>query len=989
MSTVQEAASLFGSGLDEGSDPFRSVVNPSSNPVQESSPFSPPPPTSTNTNSTSVQGKVPTLNAHDYQPADDLFGGAPSDGTDDLFSAGGISDSDWLATGNANLDAGGTQGGYSDYSNHTHAGFSGTVNQSQGRPGYEQVQQQQHYQAYGNSGCYLRSLWSPFLLTSTFSLSESLRFPKPICGSEFVSATRFALSVLHIMIMALTAHRAAQSSTYPGQGYNYGPTSQHSAYASPQQTTTHLKSATWNPVSDAYDPYKPNQATTQSNFYSPPTQSTYDPYKPSTTSNPPTQSAYDPYKTQVQQAPPVHTTHDQYKPTVQAGSSIQSRPTPAYGALNSSSTAYSKPPVPPVPVPSRVTAESFRTNSSNAYDPPLLPTKTKRHASGWGPTTTSSIHAPSFPPSPPVVSNTPLAPPRRDTASVGPPTRTDIASAGPPPRRVDSPAHQGNIKSPGVPPPPSRPSSRQVSRGTGASRPPPLPSSKQILAEPTVQSPQQHGYTHQRGDSPGPGTQRNWTASPEFAKMSPEHYPEEMVPQPERPPAEQDHETPSFDDYSDPEALSVDANEITPITRADTFPGLSRNREGGPGPSTARQPDYVTHGDDEIGGVTVTDIPQPERQPISSPHSRANSYDRLRVNDKLASPPRHIAPPPDPYRPTGSTVQHPPPASQFVPPPTQVTSTPYNPYKPTVPSTLASVPGPTPSSPPVNGHGSRPGSRPGSLRSSLESTRPHVSQHDYTPPVRSSSPASIRSQPGTYVSSALKSEYGSSPYDPYAPSNRKRSATSGTVSSVTSDAYTPRRQSSEAQDHTSYGSKFGHPDRPSSRADTLLVTSTYPTYAPSPSLLGTNDPLGRSSARVPVISFGFGGKVATCFHGADMSSAGFDVALSSRQSREIHIRSLQKLIPQSALEDSTVVYPGPLFGDSGSPTVSLVRGASAQAKTKKAKVIKYLEDRISELSNVVAYASTGLLGHGGSEGKLALFSLLKVLVENDGKLNGT
>ena len=117
-----------------------------------------------------------------------------------------------------------------------------------------------------------------------------------------------------------------------------------------------------------------------------------------------------------------------------------------------------------------------------------------------------------------------------------------------------------------------------------------------------------------------------------------------------------------------------------------------------------------------------------------------------------------------------------------------------------------------------------------------------------------------------------------------------------------------------------------------------------------------------------------------------MSSAGFDVALSSRQSREIHIGSLHKLVPQTALEDTTVVYPGPLFGDPGSPTVSLVRSG---APTRKAKVVKYLEDRISELSSVVAYANTGLLERGRSEGKLALFSLLKVMVENDGKLSGT
>ena len=778
-------------------------------------------------------------------------------------------------------------------------------------------------------------------------------------------------------------HQTAQNSTYSVQIHTHGPASQHSSYASPQQQATHLKSATWNPVSDTYDPYKPSPATTQSSFYSPSAQSAYDPYKPSVTSNPPTQPTYDPHKPPVQQTPPVHTAHDPYKPAVQTSLPAQSRSTPAYGGLNNYSNAYSKPPVPPIPAPRKVSAELFRTNTANAYDPPILSTKTKRHASGWGSTMTPPTHTPSLPPPSPMVSNTPLAPPpRKDSTSVGLPLRANTSSAGPPPRRVDSPAHQSNVKSPGFPPPPSRPSSRQVLRQTGVSHlpPPPLPSSKQVLPEAPVQSPQQHNYPHQKVDPPGLGTRRNWTASPGPVTMSPEQSVGKTIPQSEQPSAEQISEI-LFDSLGDPEAIAAD--EFLPTVDAEASPGPSWDREGGPSPSTARRSDYVTP-QYEVGDVTVRDTPKPEQEPITLSHSRASSYDRRCADEKLTSPPKQTAPPHDPYKPTGSSVQYPPPVNQFVPTSTQGTSTPYDLYKPTAPSNSGSVPVPMPSSPPVNGQGSRPGS----LRSSLESTRPHVSQHDYSPPVRSSSPASIRSQPGSYISSALKSEYGSS-YDPYTPSNRTRSATNGTISSVTSDAYTPRRQSSEAQDHTPYGSKIGHPDRPSSRTESLLVTSAYPTYAPSPSLLGTNDPLGRASARVPVISFGFGGKVVTCFHGADMSSAGFDVALSSRQSRDIHVRSLHKLVPQSALEDTTVVYPGPLFGDSGSPTVSLVRGASTQAKTKKAKVVKYLEDRISELSNVVAYAHTGLFERGRSEGKLALLSLLKVMVENDGKLNGT
>jgi len=463
--------------------------------------------------------------------------------------------------------------------------------------------------------------------------------------------------------------------------------------------------------------------------------------------------------------------------------------------------------------------------------------------------------------------------------------------------------------------------------------------------------------------------------------MGPEQPIEKALPQPEKPPTEQDLEDPegAFDSPGDAEALAVAADEFPPTADAEASLGPLLDREGGPSPSTARQSDYVTPKDGGIGSVKIAEKPKLEQGPAPSSHSRASSYDRLYGSGKLTSPPRQVTSPHDPYKPASSSVQHPPPVKQFVPAPMQATSTPYDPSKPTVPPTPSSVP--MPSSPSVNGYGSRPGS----LRSSLESTRPHIPQYDYPLPVRSSSPASISSQPGSHISSALKSEYGSS-YDPYAPSNRTQSATSGTISSVTSDPYTPHRQSSELQDHASYDPKFGHPDRPSSRTETLLVTSAYPTYAPSPSLLGTNDPLGRASARIPVLSFGFGGKVVTCFHGADMSSAGFDVALSSRQSREVHIRSLHKLVPQSALEDTAVVYPGPLFGDPGSPTVSLVRSG---APTRKAKVVKYLEDRITELSSVVAYASTGLLERGRSEGKLALFSLLKVMVENDGKLNGT
>ena len=138
------------------------------------------------------------------------------------------------------------------------------------------------------------------------------------------------------------------------------------------------------------------------------------------------------------------------------------------------------------------------------------------------------------------------------------------------------------------------------------------------------------------------------------------------------------------------------------------------------------------------------------------------------------------------------------------------------------------------------------------------------------------------------------------------------------------------------------------------------------------------------------MSFGFGGKLVTCFHGASNVGVGFDVALSSRQSTDVHIRTLHKLIPQSALDNSSASYPGPLFSDPGTPTASLVRtGAAAQAKTKKARVVKYLEERAEEISRGLGYLHLDSLDGKRASARHMLLLLLKVMVENDGKLSGT
>ncbi|KAJ7109395.1 Sec23-binding domain of Sec16-domain-containing protein [Mycena epipterygia] len=228
-------------------------------------------------------------------------------------------------------------------------------------------------------------------------------------------------------------------------------------------------------------------------------------------------------------------------------------------------------------------------------------------------------------------------------------------------------------------------------------------------------------------------------------------------------------------------------------------------------------------------------------------------------------------------------------------------------------------------------------------------------------------------------SGSIYSSSSSSPEQPYAPSHYGH----GTMQRSETDYgnYVSRYNYSAPNEASAY-------DHPASQ-EIIMKPVQATAYAPSPSLLGANDPLGRTSSRAPVFSFGFGGKFLTCFHGASMNT-GFDVALSSRNSTGIHIRQLNKIIPQSALEVSSASFPGPLFSDPGTPTTGLVRTtASTQSKAKKTRLVKYLTERAEEISQAIGYLHAGSVEGRQAEGKLVLVSLLKILVENDGRLSGT
>ncbi|KIK57809.1 hypothetical protein GYMLUDRAFT_61199 [Collybiopsis luxurians FD-317 M1] len=267
----------------------------------------------------------------------------------------------------------------------------------------------------------------------------------------------------------------------------------------------------------------------------------------------------------------------------------------------------------------------------------------------------------------------------------------------------------------------------------------------------------------------------------------------------------------------------------------------------------------------------------------------------------------------------------------------------------------------------------------------------------YAPPTHQQVPKAPSSPPQPYGHSRPHIS-GSAPAAP----PRNRSMSNGSMlSTLSEDPSNHNRFQSNESDYGAYSSRYNYPENEKLSVDSGPPSSTlgpaqeikaptYTPYAPSPSLLGTNDPLGRAGARVPVFSFGFGGKFVTCFHGADKMNTGFDVALASRNSTGVEIRTLNKLIPSSSLNISSATFPGPLFSDPGSPTAGIVRpGAAAQTKTKKARVIKYLEDRAEELSQGLGYMHSGEEDQGRTESKIILFKILKILVENDGKLSGT
>lgn len=171
--------------------------------------------------------------------------------------------------------------------------------------------------------------------------------------------------------------------------------------------------------------------------------------------------------------------------------------------------------------------------------------------------------------------------------------------------------------------------------------------------------------------------------------------------------------------------------------------------------------------------------------------------------------------------------------------------------------------------------------------------------------------------------------------------------------------------------------------------------TTQGAYAPSPSLLGTNDPLGRASVRAPIFSFGFGGRVVACFHTTPGASAfAFDGAggigmMPSKPSTELVVKSLKECIAPSAYDVTCAGFPGPLFGDAGpGGASSVLTTAGAATKARKIAIGSWLDAVIKETEEGVAYVGAQEGNPAKAEGRLVLMKLLKIWVENDGKISG-
>ncbi|GJE90820.1 Sec23-binding domain of Sec16-domain-containing protein [Phanerochaete sordida] len=805
-------------------------------------------------------------------------------------------------------------------------------------------------------------------------------------------------------------------------GYPHTPSYQNTSYATtnayaPAAPATTAPYASYAPPSHDTNAYNSTAASA-------PAPAAYDPYKPAITNNvaPPSQAAYAPYN-------PSHP-------------AVQQSPYSVPVALEQPSYAYVPPPattsllVPPVepaqPARSAAAAEAYRPKTFNAYDPPLPPPKPaarRTPAPVWSGSPAQAPYA--LPTSPPAGRAPPATlppPPHRAPSLLPPPPRTGSAFSDYAPPPVRSPLAAVHRSTPPPPPraavPPAAPPPSKA-----FSPPPRAPSATQyaLPSQAAGHAYQPNGHAFHAAEPPS-GVQAPHLPPPPPSAVAASYQPIAQPPAIEQHHVE--HEVHAAPLTAVPEALSepqTSQDSFDPeggvFDAGEDFWGEEGQQQAVDHPSEPVElPQSVHEGHaEELPVQNHAGVHAEAEQPPAGDDAKAGVFEPSASNTEMSWPNEFNA------SQNASAASSPPRMkSPPAPLPPKPAAEPYDPYNPSrVPTHQSSPRAQTPAERTKSPGNASIRSWSSSQRVSLDQDRSSTASSPYAPPPpripAKESPVVSAYDPynpavnhiqrtGSPSSFSLRSVGSQSQdipaRDPYAPTTssiRSRSSTNGSVFShgVSSpeDPYAPARQRQASVESSSYSSfsalrSYGESTSSVTSVGPAQVISlsapTHTPYAPSPSLLGSNDPLGRTSVRVPVISFGCGGRLVTCFHGNSALNTGFDVAMSSRASSIVHVRPLHTAIPQSALETSSAAYPGPLFADPGSPTTTLVRtGVSTQTKNKKARVVKYLEERAEEMSQGIGYLHQGSVEGFRAEAKLAMLKLLKVMVENDGKLSGS
>lgn len=650
--------------------------------------------------------------------------------------------------------------------------------------------------------------------------------------------------------------------------------------------------------------------------------------------------------------------------------------------------SYFAPQPPPKPEANR--AESFAERSKQGYKSPYdLPEDLAR----------------SRRPAKPVITAGPVAPPG-DIASLGPiapPTSVPPAGSMPPP-----PPRTGSIPPPGpsaVPPPPM-----------GASPPPATaaPAPKNFFEELPLPPPRPKSrpassgrYTPNLSAAPPPVPAASYAPPPPPANpyASVPLNPSSTLttpaavshPPPAPPPANPYANIPAGPSATAPVAVS----QPSPPP-ANPYANISPNPQPPSGePQTQPQPQPQSQSSERLEPYMNTLAPTPPAPPsVSSRYSPKPPG--LQTGAKPPPSPRYSPAPPPASGPARNNRY----AAQPTSAPAPGLSLPFQPrtssplayhekvsYQPEETARRPSLE-PSASLSPPNRFQPRP---------SLEQSPPRISEPSgdvVEPEVPQTEPEKVTSPPNQQQLSPPRNMYAPSTYiNDFA--NRLPPMTTGppsfpvieTPDAGESQFFPPRRSQTQSPSQQLSGPKLSVPSidplqRPASVHGSGSPTKAVSPYAPAqvsaasrvtseplsfiPPTDGQEiDPLQRWKG-APIVTFGFGGAVTSCFpKHIPRYSAGQPAPMIKSCPGEVKVCQLNDWIPPA---EGIVTHPGPL-----------------KSKSKKKDVLNWLSSKIAAFENEGLTVSDGLQpdSHKRHEEKILLWKIIRVFVEKDGLLDGS